>query len=231
MLALAYIVVGLVWQVTFYSAIVAWAEQAHAPMEEMTLPSVDAPIALLAGGAILSLLALQYLTIVAIRTFVGGHTHSIPSEYYRRNIGIVLLNTILGGIVYGILVLIGSILLFVPGIIAYVAFTFVLIHIAVEDENFIAALRDSWTLTRGHWLRLFVVLAIAFIAISIVGGVLSVVAQLYLSAAVGEAVGIVFSGLITLSLSLFNIGILAEAFNQLRDGQADSLGSTGTDAL
>lgn len=231
LLALAYVVVGLVWQVTFYSAIGAWATQANVPMEGMALPSVAAPIAVLAGVALVSLLALQYLTIVAIRTFVGGHARSIPSEYYRRNVAVVLINSVLGGIVYGFLVFIGSLLFLVPGVIAYVAFTFVLIYVAVEDENFVAALRDSWTLTRGNWLRLFVLLVIAFVAISVVGGVLSVVARLYVAAVAGQAVGIVVSGLITLPFSLFTLGILAEAFTQLRDGQADSLRSAGAAAV
>lgn len=231
MLALAYVVVGLVWQVAFYSAFVAWLERSNVPMEGVALPSVDAPIAILAGGALLSLVVLQYLTIVAIRTFVGGHARSIPSEYYRRNIGIALINTVVGGIVYGLLVFVGSIFLFVPGIITYVAFTFVLLYIAVEDENFIAALQDSWALTRGNWLRLFVVLAIAFIAIGVVGGVLSVVGQLYVSAVAGQAVGTVVSGLITLPLSLLNLGVLAEAFTQLRDDHAGSLQSSGADPV
>lgn len=223
MLALAYVVVGLVWQVTFYSAFVAWVEQSNVSMEDVPLPSVDAPLVILAGGAILSLVILQYLTVLAIRTFVGGHAHSIPSEYYRRNIVAVLINAILGGIVYGFLVFIGSIFLIVPGIIAYVAFAFVLIYIAVEDENFIIALGDSWALTRGNWLRLFVLLVIAFITIDIVGGVLSVIVQLYINAIVGQAAGTVISGLIILPFALFNIGILAEAFTQLRAEHADSL--------
>lgn len=219
LLILAYMVLGVVWQIAFYSAFVTFLEQSGTPPADVALPSIEAPLAIAAGGAIVSLLMLQYLTIVAIRTFVGGHSRSIPSEYYTRNIVFVLVNTIIGGIVFSLLVFIGSVFLFVPGIIAYVAFIFMMIYLAVEDENFIAALRDSWNLTRGHWLRLFVLLFVLFVGISIVSGVISVLTSLVIGAVAGQALGTLTSGVIALPFSLLTLGILAEAFNQLRDGQ------------
>jgi hypothetical protein len=213
-LILAYIALGVVWQLSLYSAIVnALPAQVAA---ETALPTIGISTAVAIGGAGLSLVLLQLLTIVAIRTFVSGHSTAIPTEYYTRNILVVLVNSVLGGIVYGALVLIGSLLLVIPGIIAYVAFMFMMLFIAVEDENFIAALQDSWQLTRGNWLGLFGLLLIVGVGIGIVSGVLSVVSSLFVGAYVGEGAGTMVSGVLTLPFSLLTLGILAEAFNQLR---------------
>ncbi|WP_353633265.1 hypothetical protein ABSL23_00645 (plasmid) [Halobacterium sp. NMX12-1] len=218
-LILGYAVLSLVWQLTFYSVFVASADTTGISPQELGLPTIDAPFALLAVGAVVSLLALQYLSIVALRTFVGGHAETIPREYFTRNVGYVLVNSVLGSLAYGVLVTVGSLLLVVPGIIAYVAFLFTLVYVAVEDENFVAALTDSWTLTRGHWLRLFVLMAVFSIAVGAVAGVVSVVANVAVSAAADPSLGTLVSGLIALPLSLLGLGVIAEAYTQLRAAQ------------
>ena len=215
-LTLAYVLLGVVWQVLFYSAFVTWLHSSGEPATAVGLPTVDLPLAVSAVGAVVSLLLLQVAAIVAIRTFVGGQTGSIPAEYYTRNIAAVLVNAVVGSFVYGLLVLAGSVLLVVPGVIAYVAFLFMLFYVAVEDENFVAALRESWTLTRGHWLALFALVLILFVGLSVVSGVLSVVASLVVGAVAGPALGTLVSGVVTFPFSLLVLGILAEAFVQLR---------------
>lgn len=219
LLILAYVVIGVVWQIAFYSAFATLLQRSDVPMSEVALPAIEAPFSVAAGGAVLSLLLLQYLTIVAIRTFVGGHSRTIPSEYYTRNIVFVVVNSVLGAIAFGLLVVVGSVLFLVPGIIAYVAFIFTMVYLAVEDENFVAALRDSWNLSRGHWLRLFVLLCIIFVGIGVVSGVLSVLTSLFVGALGGQELGTLASGVVALPFSLLTLGILAEAFNQLRGGQ------------
>ncbi|MUV60042.1 hypothetical protein GJ634_04465 [Halobacterium sp. CBA1126] len=211
---------GLIWQVAFYSAFVMWLETTEMPTDEIGLPVIDAPFVLLVVTAVLSLLALQYLTIIALRTFVGGHTTTIPREYYTRNVLFVLVNSILGSLAFGILVTVGSIFLIVPGIIAYVAFLFMIVYITVEDQNFITALQSSWTLTRGHWLSIFGLLVILFVVLGIFTGILSVVVRLAITAAASQSVGTLVSGVMTLPFSLLVLGILAEAYTQLRDTQA-----------
>jgi len=97
-----------------------------------------------------------------------------------------------------------------------------LVYIAVEDENFVAALRDSWTLTRGNWLPLFVLLLIVFAGLGLVPGILAALVSFIVGAYAGPAVSTLVSGLITLPFSLFVLGILAEAFVQLRGEEAPS---------
>ncbi|MBX0325428.1 hypothetical protein EGH21_20585 [Halomicroarcula sp. F13] len=218
-LTLAYVVIGLIWQVAFYSAFVTWLQGSGVPATEVPLPTIDVPLGVSAIVALMSLLLLQVAAIVSIRTFVGGHTQSIPAEYFSRNMILVLINALLGSLVYGILVFIGSVLFLIPGIIAYVAFLFMLVYIAVEDENFIAALRDSWNLTRGNWLPLFGLLLIVFVVVGVVPGILSALVSFVVSSVVGPAISTLVSGVITLPFSLLVLGILAEAFVQLRDDE------------
>jgi hypothetical protein len=220
LLALAYVIVGGLWQVLFYSAIATSISRSGVSTQAASLPAVDLPLTVAAGGAIVSLFALQYLTVVSIRTFVGGHSRSIPTEYYTRNIGFVLVNTLVGSVVFGLVIALGSILFLVPGIIAYVAFVFVLVYIAAEDENVVSAFRSSWNLTRGHWLRLFLILAVVFVGLSVVPGIIAAVTQLVVGAVAGFELGTLVSGVIVLPFSLLVLGILAEAFTQLRTEQA-----------
>ncbi|TKX68675.1 hypothetical protein EXE45_10960 [Halorubrum sp. SP9] len=216
---IAYLMIGAAWQIPFYSAVVTGLERSGTPTENVALPAVDAPLAVSVSAAILMLLGLQWLTVVTIRTLVGGHTRTIPSEYYTRNIVSVLLNSLVGGLVYVVLMLVGSVLFVIPGIIAYVAFIFVLVYVAVEDKNFIAGFRDSWQLTRGHWLRLSGLLLIIVAGIGLISGVLTAMTSLVVGATVGQGIGILLSGVVGLPFSLLMLATLAEAFTQLRESQ------------
>ena len=229
-LALAYVLVGAAWQVLLYSAVVTAIGASAASSGMSALPTVDLPLAASAGGAVVTLLLLQYLTVVTIRTFVGGHARTIPAEFYTRNIVSVLVNSIIGSLVFGLLVFVGSILLVIPGIIAYVGFIFTLIYIAAEDQNFIAAFRSSWDVTRGHWLRLFGLLVIILVGITVIPGVLSALASAALTATFGPALGTLVSGVLTLQFSLVLLGILAEAFTQLKNAQGQSEHQAGISA-
>ena len=229
-LALAYVLVGAAWQVLLYSAVVTAVGSSTAPTGAAALPSIELPLAVSAGGAVVSLVLLQYLTIVTIRTFVGGHTRTIPAEFYTRNIPYVLVNSIIGSLALGLVIFVGSILFVVPGIIAYVAFIFTLLYIAAEDQSFIAAFRSSWNVTRGNWLRLFGLLVVVLVAITIVPGVLSALTSAVFAATLGTGIATLVSGTLTLPFSLLLLGILAEALTQLRTAQERSEPPTGVSA-
>jgi hypothetical protein len=214
-----YLIIGAAWQIPFYSAVVTGLEQSGTPTENIALPAIDAPLAVSVSAAILMLLGLQWLTVVTIRTFVGGHTRVIPSEYYTRNTVPVLLNSLIGGLIYVVLMFVGSVFFVIPGIIAYVAFIFMLVYVAVEDKNFIAGFRDSWRLTRGHWLRLCGLLLIIVGGIGLIAGGLTAMTSLVVGAIAGEGMGILLSGVVGLPFSLLILAILAEAFTQLRESQ------------
>ncbi|XGI84135.1 hypothetical protein ACEU6E_02485 [Halorutilales archaeon Cl-col2-1] len=210
-----YALVGVIWQVTVNSFMMSMMRERGAEMTGDTFAvTVDLPLSILGVAGVVMFILLGYLSILATRTFVGGHTDSIPSEYYSRNIGWALINIFVGGVAYGILVVVGSFLLLIPGIIAYVAFVFMVPYIAVEDDSFVTALKKSWNLTRGHWLRLFVVLLIIFGAGIVAGGISSLIALATGTQIIGTA--------ISMAVSVVSLGIIAEAFVQLRSGSASA---------
>ncbi|RDZ91371.1 hypothetical protein DEQ92_22740, partial [Haloferax sp. Atlit-6N] len=147
-------------------------------------------------------LVLQYMALVATRILVGGYERTIPNDLLTRNIPLAIVNLFVGGIVYSALVVIGSILV-IPGIIAYLAFVFMTVYIAVEDENFVAALGDSWSLTRGNWLRLFLL----FVVIGVIGGVLGVLFSI--GSMLSPAASTILSALVFLPFSVLSLGIIA----------------------
>ncbi|MFC6723265.1 hypothetical protein ACFQE1_02420 [Halobium palmae] len=215
LLIVAYAVLGSVWQVVFSSLFVRWMSTTfpELPNAGGGLLTIDAPMSLLAIAAIVLLLTLNYLTIVAIRVFVGGYSQSLPREVLTRNVPLAIANTLVGGIVFSLLMLIGSILLFIPGIIAYLAFVFMTVFIAVEDENFVAAFRDSWRLTRGNWIRLFLLFTGSFVGMV----ALSLIVTFGSTVIGSTAVSTLVTTVVYLPLSMFLLGILAEAFLQLQN--------------
>ncbi|MFB6109921.1 MAG: hypothetical protein ABEJ60_03480 [Halodesulfurarchaeum sp.] len=217
-----YVVVGTIWQLTLYTAVAKAVLSSAAPIGSLGLPTVPLPLTVAAVGAILSLLVLQYVTVVAIRTLTAGHSRSIPRDFFTRRIGFVIVNSIAASLLFGVLVFVGSILFVIPGILAYLAFLFVLFYVAVEDEHVVAGFVDSWRLTRGHWIRLFVLTVVVFVGIGLVSGSLSAGVMLVSRAAARPSLGTLLSGIVTLPFSLLALAILADAFDRLRDRTDDS---------
>jgi len=81
LLMIAYLLIGAAWQIPFYSAVVTGLEQSGTPTENVALPAIDAPLAVSVSAAILLLLGLQWLTIVTIRTFVGGSVRVLHAKH------------------------------------------------------------------------------------------------------------------------------------------------------
>jgi hypothetical protein len=166
-------------------------------------PVVGAVVSLLAG------LATIVLTIGALRTFVSDETEHLPREYFTQNVVWPGLNFLVGTIVFGVVVALGFVFLVVPGIFLLVALAFWTVYVAVEDENFVAAMQDSWGLTRGHRLRLFllgVAVAVVAIVVSAVFGVAGIV---------GGVVGVVVTQVGSALTTVFTLATLAAAYEQL----------------
>lgn len=205
-------ILGLLWQVTFNSMIVQFLP---GDIPGSIGPTIDLPLSLLGAVALFIFLVLSYTMIVAIRVFEAGEATQIPGEFLRRNIPWVLVNFIVGGIVFSILLFIGTILLIIPGIIVYLSLIFMTFLIVVDDANFITAMRHSWRLTRGNWIRLFVFLFIVIVPVMVFFGVLSAVLSLALGP--NSMASQVISGLVSMPMSVVMLGILAGAFVQLRE--------------
>lgn len=166
-------------------------------------PAVGAVVSLIAG------LATIVLTIGALRTFVSDETERLPSEHFTQNMVWPGLNFLVGTIVFGVLVALGFVFLIVPGIFLLVALAFWTVYVAVEDENFVEAMQDSWGLTRGHRLRLFllgVAVAVIALVVSAVFGVAGIV---------GGVIGVIIVQIGSALTTVFTLATLAAAYEQL----------------
>lgn len=180
----------------------------------------DIPLTVAGAGVAVTFVVSLYLTVVSFRTFVPGARASFPEGAFTRNVPLAMVNVFVGGIVYSLLVFIGSLLLIIPGIFAYVAFIFMVPYIIVEDRNFIAALKESYRLTEGDRLALLGLLFIVVASAALVGGMVGFVGGLAFSGPTSQLPTIIIQPLV----SLYSTAVIAVAFKQLRaaDGRPPS---------
>jgi len=166
----------------------------------------------IAAGALLAVaLVAEATSIVAVRIFSGDETESIPSDTVTDNILLATLNGFVGKIIVWGLIILGSLLLLLPGLILAVLFYFVRQEIAIKDKNFVQAMADSWRVTKGNRIEVF-----------LIGFVLVVVSQLepVTSAIIGivsTTGGLVGSSLVGGLLAAFGAAAATRAYVQLDD--------------
>ena len=175
------------------------------------------PLPVAAAAYLAGVLVAAYHSLVSVRTFVAEARNSFPAGAFTRNVPLAMVNMLVGGIVYGLLVAVGSVALVVPGVIAYVAFVFMLPYVAVEDRNFVDALRSSYRLSKGHWLLLFALVVIVVSVAALLGGVVGLLSTLLLPPTVGQ---LVIVG-VQAPASLYTLAVVAAAFNQLKASERD----------
>lgn len=156
------------------------------------------------------------VTITAIRTFVSGETEQIPEEYYTRNMIWALINLIVGGIVFGVIVAIGLILLIIPGIFLLVSLFFWNVFVVVKDQNFIEGLQNSWALTKGNRLRLFLLGIVVVVIVAVVNGIFGIFTFF------GGYIGLLISQIGSSLTTVFSLAALAAAYNQLTASEAET---------
>lgn len=191
-------------------------EMAATNSTEMATPlAMGGPIevhGLLIGlGAIVS----AVISIAAIRTFTSSETETVPSEYFKRNIGWVLLNNIVGGIVFGLAVLTGLIMFIIPGVFLMVSLLFWNIHVAKHDTSFVEAFKESWGMTKGNRFNVFalwLLVGLVSFAVGFAGGLIATPLSL-LSPAAAELGNLAVSAL----TAVFGVATLTQAYNQLRE--------------
>lgn len=168
-------------------------------------------------GLLLGLVSLV-VTIGAVRTFVTAETEAVPTEHFTRDLGWVLLNTIVGGIVFGLAVGVGFALLIVPGLFLLVSLFFWNYFVIVENENFVDGFRLSWEVTKGERLPLFglgVVVVLVGLVVSVVFGIPALV----LPGVVGVAVNQVGAALV----SVFTVATASRTYVRLTGSGRGSL--------
>jgi len=215
-LLVAYLVVNVVYLVAMNSAMKTYFTQNGIETMGTFSPAVDLPLAASGTLTVVSLLATVYLFVVAIRTFVAGERHSIRSDHLTGGVALALVNLVVGYIVYSIVVTIGFVLLFVPGVFLMVVLTFWPIYVAVEGDNLVAGMRKSWNLTEGSRISLFL-LGLVIVGIGFAfGAVFGISAFVVTLAGLDQAIVNVVPIVVIAPISLDSLGVLARAFNPLR---------------
>jgi hypothetical protein len=191
----------------------AYARMGYGEIAAALPLTLDVPLSVAGAGIAVGFVVSLFLTIVSFRTFVAGARESFPEGAFTRNVPLAMVNVFVGGIVYGLLVFIGSLLLLIPGIFAYVAFIFMVPYVIVEDRNFVGALKESYRLTEGDRLALFGLLFIVIAAAALVGGLVGLVGALALPQPAAQLPTVVIQPLV----SLYSTAVIAVAFEQLRE--------------
>jgi len=164
---------------------------------QLEMARESSPLALglpagVAAGALIALsLVSEAVSIVAVRTFAAADSEAVTSDSLTDNILLATLNGFVGSIVVWGLIIVGSVFLLLPGIFFAVVFLFMRQRIAIENENFVEAMAESWRLTKGHRIEVFalgLLVVVVSLVDELVGSVLSLVSPIA-SAVVTAAVG------------------------------------------
>lgn len=190
------------------------------------------PVAIAGVLALLLAVVAEMVRIVAVRTLVSDETETIPDEFVRHNMALATVNSIIGNLVAGVLIVIGLLFFIIPGIFLAISFFFVRQEIAIEDKNFIDALADSWALAKGDRIELFA-LAVVVVVIGLLANIPSAV--LAFVSPLATTVASVVIGAIT---TVFGIAVSARAYDQLRaeretetETEDDEPGALGADDI
>ena len=185
------------------------------------LVTLPVPAAVAGGLVALALLAAAVISVVAVRTFVARERERIPRRFLTERMAFVVANLVVGGIAFGLIVLVGTILLVIPGVVAYVGLLFMVQFVAVENVNFVTAMRRSWRLTKGNRIRIFLLLVVLFVA--------AFVATFVVNFGLGVALGAGASGFVGVAVAMVNVvttlyllAVTCDAFVQLHDGHGPS---------
>lgn len=159
--------------------------------------------------------------VVAIRTLTHDVTHMIPLEFIERNILRSTLNLMIGGMIFWILMGLGLILLIIPGLFIASLLLYFQFYVAVEDENFIEAMRKSVGLTSGNRLKNFGLITLLFITFIVSTVLIAIVIKLVLGIGTLLTLGLdlflqqIYKGGIYGITMIVSIAIYADAYKQL----------------
>lgn len=177
----------------------------------LVLP-IPGPVAglLFVAAAVLN----QAIGLVAIRTFVSDVRTTVPREFVTRRIGWVTLNAVVGGLVVGALIVIGLVLLIVPGIFVAVSLFFFEQEVAVEDSNLVEAIEDSWALSKGERVEIFLVAAVLAVA-ALSTAVPTAVLRPVLGGLPTAVLGVAISAVVT----VVSIAVASRAYTQVKESE------------
>lgn len=160
-------------------------------------------------------LGLVSLTVVLTRAFARGCQHGLPPAVVRRRVGWAVFHFLVGGLTVALTVAAGTLLLVVPGVLAYLGLLFTQFYIAVEDAPFPRAMRRSWRATADQRLQVLL-LVVSFGAFSVLNALVAV----FLTRELFGLVPFVYLEVLEVFLNtvvfVFAMATMADAYRQLR---------------
>lgn len=237
---------AILWNTVYLRALDAFLEllQATAPAEigmspqeyaqqleaaenlESTLnqsPTLGIPLGVAAGGVLALAIVGEAALLVAVRIFANAEIESISRDRITDNLLLATLNGFVGKILVWGLIFLGTLLFVLPGIVLAVLFFFLRQEIAIKDKNFVQAMADSWRLTKGNRIEVF-----------LVGSVLVIVSQLDVVTAtlldiVSTTAGLVGAAIVGGLVTAFAVAVATRAYVQIDEGVGDGAGEGESD--
>ncbi|SDF06819.1 hypothetical protein [Halorientalis regularis] len=190
--------------------------------------AVSLPPTLLAVAFVALAFVGEALGIVGVRLFAASDPDRLP-DGLADGLPLATVNGFLAGIFVFVIVTVG----FVVGLIGlivggFVLATFLVVSlvfvrqaVALEDENAIGALSESWSVAKGSRWYLFGLLVILGVIGAVVGGVIGLIGGL-----LGPAVNALANVIVGAVVGVFGIAVTTRAYQQLRTERG---GATGVD--
>jgi len=213
LLTVGYLVLYAVYQTGFN--ILANALYARIGLPAATPAPVGLPLPVAAAVVAASLLALTWVSLVAIRTFVADERDAIPRGFWTDGVGWALPNLVVGGLLTSVLVTVGLLFLILPGLFLLVGLAFMAMYVAVEGDDFVTAMRRSWGLARGNRLSILG-LVVVVAALGAAVGVGFGLANLVLALAGLESLTPLLTAVLVAPMTMYNVAAVSAAFEQLR---------------
>ena len=187
----------------------------------MTLP-VSGTVAggLFVGAVVLS--SAYFAVLSRALTRPTKELSSFPSDLYTRRMGRATLSLFVGGLIVGPAILIGFVLLFIPGIFLAVSFLFFTFAVGVEDRGIVDGLKRSWELSRGDRLKLSVLVILAGV-IGFISGIVGTLFDITNAAIVGELIVNALNSILFVLL----YGIIAAAYLQVQGDSPERVDTSG----
>lgn len=195
---------------TVFEAFIASLDLPAEASANSTSSPLSLPLSATVAGvlAVAALLLLQVITVVLIRVMAADR-QVITHEAYSRRIIWVVFNSIIAGIIVGLLTMVGFALLIIPGLFLMVSLLFTTVYIADQDENVLTAIRDSWSLASGNRWRLcgmYVAILVAFFIITFaIGFILPAT----------SALSTIVSMIINTIMIVYMMAVITDAYRQL----------------
>lgn len=176
------------------------------------------PPGVAAGVLLILSLFSEAVSIVAVRTFAIDGDEAISRDLVTDNILLATLNGFVGSIVVWGLIIVGLVLFLLPGVFVAVVFLFMRQRIALEDENFIEGMAESWRLTKGHRIEVFalgLLVVIVSLVDDLVSSVLSLVSPLASAVVTAAVSGVILA---------FGAAVVTRGYVQLEAGETETDG-------